>query len=121
MRVMQLKYNQRVKMNQVNSREPFALNFTNTGTVSNKGAFVGQRWTSDGKRIVGYNTNPSSSCCDNDVVISQARGKWIQKEIGKIKPWVISSFHPAFLMRQPEQKKLSWIDLKMIKEKLKIL
>ena len=58
---------------------------------------------------------------DNDVVISQARGKWIQKEIGKIKPWVISSFHPAFLMRQPEQKKLAWIDLKMIQEKLKIL
>jgi len=57
----------------------------------------------------------------DEVVISQARGKWIQKEIGKIKPWVISSFHPAFLMRQPEQKKLSWIDLKMIKEKLKIL
>jgi len=57
----------------------------------------------------------------DDVVISQARGKWIQKEIGKIKPWVISSFHPAFLMKQPEQKKLSWIDLKMIKEKLKIL
>ena len=57
----------------------------------------------------------------DEVVISQARGKWIQKEIGKIKPWVISSFHPAFLMRQPEQKKLAWIDLKMIKEKLKIL
>ena len=57
----------------------------------------------------------------DDVVISQARGKWIQKEIGKIKPWVISSFHPAFLMRQPEQKKLAWIDLKMIQEKLKIL
>ena len=57
----------------------------------------------------------------DEVVISQARGKWIQKEIGKIKLWVISSFHPAFLMRQPEQKKLSWIDLKMIKEKLKIL
>jgi len=57
----------------------------------------------------------------DDVVISQARGKWIQKEIGKIKPWVISSFHPAFLMRQPEQKKLAWIDLKMIRTKSKDL
>ena len=57
----------------------------------------------------------------NEVVISKARGKWIQKEIGKIKPWIIASFHPAFLMRQPEQKKLAWIDLKMIREKSKIL
>jgi DNA polymerase len=57
----------------------------------------------------------------NEVVISKARGKWIQKEIGTVKPWIIASFHPAFLMRQPEQKKLAWIDLKMIREKSKIL
>ena len=56
----------------------------------------------------------------NEVVISKARGNWIEKEIGNIKTWVIASFHPAFLMRQPEQKKLAWIDLKMIREKLKI-
>ena len=57
----------------------------------------------------------------NESVISKARGKWIQKEIGTVKPWIISSFHPAFLMRQPEQKKLAWIDLKMIRDKSKIL
>ena len=57
----------------------------------------------------------------NEVVISKARGKWTQKEIGSIKPWIISSFHPAFLMRQPEQKKLAWIDLKMLRDKLKNL
>ena len=57
----------------------------------------------------------------NESVISKARGKWIQKEIGVVKPWTIASFHPAFLMRQPEQKKLAWIDLKMIREKSKIL
>ena len=57
----------------------------------------------------------------NEVVISKARGKWTQKEIGSVKPWIIASFHPAFLMRQPEQKKMAWIDLKMIKEKSKIL
>tara|TARA_Y100000590_G_C15689667_1_gene1002968 strand:+ start:1298 stop:2002 length:705 start_codon:yes stop_codon:yes gene_type:complete len=57
----------------------------------------------------------------NEVVISKARGKWIQKEIGAVKPWIIASFHPAFLMRQPEQKKLAWIDLKMIRDKSKIL
>ena len=57
----------------------------------------------------------------NKEVISRARGKWFQKEIGIVKPWIIASFHPAFLMRQPEQKKLAWIDLKMIRDKIKNL
>jgi len=57
----------------------------------------------------------------NKEVISRARGKWLQREIGTVKPWIIASFHPAFLMRQPEQKKLAWIDLKMIRDKIKNL
>ena len=57
----------------------------------------------------------------NEEVISKARGKWVQKDFGISKPWVISSFHPAFLMQQPEQKKLAWVDLKMIREKSKLL
>jgi len=55
----------------------------------------------------------------NENVISKARGNWVQKEIGSIKPWILASFHPAFLMRQPEQKKLAWIDLKMLRDKYK--
>ena len=59
----------------------------------------------------------------NDYVISKMRGKWIEKKIGGCNTSIIITFHPAFLMRQPAQKKLAWIDLKMIrdkKEKLKI-
>ena len=54
-------------------------------------------------------------------VISKARGKWIEKKIGKCSTLVIASFHPAFLMRQPDQKKMAWIDLKMIRKKIKEL
>ena len=54
----------------------------------------------------------------DEVVISKARGKWVNKKIGKANPMVIASFHPAFLMRQPDQKKYSWEDLKMIKKKI---
>ena len=50
--------------------------------------------------------------------ISEIRGKWINKKIGKCSTTVIISFHPAFLMRQPDQKAMSWIDLKMIKKKI---
>ena len=52
-----------------------------------------------------------------DKVISDVRGKWIEKKIGSCKTLVIVSYHPAFLMRQPDQKKMSWVDLKMIKKK----
>ena len=57
----------------------------------------------------------------NEATISKARGRWIQKKIGVVEPWIIASFHPAFLMRQPEQKKFAWIDLKMIREKSRVL
>jgi uracil-DNA glycosylase family 4 len=51
-------------------------------------------------------------------IISDTRGKWIDKKIGKCSTSLIASFHPAFLMRQPDQKKLSWVDLKMIRKKI---
>ena len=54
----------------------------------------------------------------NELVISKARGKWINKKIGNIETNVIASFHPAFLMRQPDQKKFAWEDLKMIRKKI---
>ena len=44
--------------------------------------------------------------------------KWIYKKIGGIETNVIASFHPAFLMRQPDQKKYAWEDLKMIRKKI---
>lgn len=73
------------------------------------------------KILVLLGSTALNALIGNEVVISKARGKWIQKEIGVSKPWIIASFHPAFLMRQPEQKKLAWIDLKMIRAKSKIL
>ena len=53
----------------------------------------------------------------SDIVISKARGKWMEKKFGNCKTSVIITFHPAFLMRQPAQKKMAWIDLKLIREK----
>ena len=54
----------------------------------------------------------------NEVVISKARGKWTNKQFGKSTIQIIASFHPAFLMRQPDQKKHAWEDLKMIRKKI---
>tara|TARA_B100000579_G_C22772680_1_gene824885 strand:- start:320 stop:1105 length:786 start_codon:yes stop_codon:yes gene_type:complete len=54
----------------------------------------------------------------NEIVISKARGKWVNKKIGDSEVAIIASFHPAFLMRQPDQKKFAWEDLKMVKKKM---
>ena len=73
------------------------------------------------KILVLLGSTALNTLVGNEVVISKARGKWIQRKIGLANPWIIATFHPAFLMRQPEQKKFAWIDLKMIREKSKIL
>ena len=75
----------------------------------------------DPKILILLGSTALNAIISNVTVISKARGKWIQKEIGTVKPWIIASFHPAFLMRQPEQKKLAWIDLKMVRDKIKNL
>ena len=50
--------------------------------------------------------------------ITKIRGKWVDMEFGKLKVPTLPSFHPAFLLRQPAQKKYSWEDLKMLKKKI---
>ena len=75
------------------------------------------------KILVLLGSTALNALIGNEIVISKARGQWIEKQFGECKTSVIITFHPAFLMRQPAQKKMAWIDLKMIrdrKSKLKI-
>ena len=69
------------------------------------------------KILVLLGSTAMNALIGKDIVISKARGKWIDKEFGSCKTSVIITFHPAFLMRQPAQKKMAWIDLKMIRDK----
>ena len=69
------------------------------------------------KILVLLGSTAMNALIGNEVVISKMRGKWIEKKFGNSKTSVIITFHPAFLMRQPAQKKLAWIDLKMIRDK----
>ncbi len=69
------------------------------------------------KILVLLGSTAMSALIGNEVVISKMRGKWIEKKFGNCKTSVIITFHPAFLMRQPAQKKMAWIDLKMIRDK----
>ena len=69
------------------------------------------------KILVLLGSTAMNALVGNDIVISKMRGKWINKKFGNCKTSIIVTFHPAFLMRQPAQKKMAWIDLKMIRDK----
>ena len=69
------------------------------------------------KILVLLGSTALNALIGNEIVISKVRGKWMEKQFGKCKTSVIVTFHPAFLMRQPAQKKMAWVDLKMIREK----
>ena len=58
------------------------------------------------------------SLIGNNFKISKERGIW-KDVIIKGKTYLsIVTFHPAYLLRQPDQKKYSWIDLKEIRKKI---
>ncbi len=69
------------------------------------------------KILVLLGSTAMNALIGKDEVISKMRGKWIEKRFGNCKTTLIITFHPAFLMRQPAQKKMAWIDLKMIRDK----
>ena len=50
--------------------------------------------------------------------ISMERGKWKDVIIKNTSYNVIITFNPSYLLRTPENKKYSWVDLKKIKQKI---
>jgi len=51
---------------------------------------------------------------DRDARITQIRGQWIERK----GYWIIPTFHPAALLRDPSKKVLMWEDFKKIRQKL---
>ena len=54
----------------------------------------------------------------NNIKITKERGIWKDIIINNKDYLSIITFHPAYLLRQPDRKKYSWIDLKQIKKKI---
>ncbi len=69
------------------------------------------------KILVLLGSTAMNALIGSEMVISKVRGNWIEKEFGSCKTSIIVTFHPAFLIRQPVQKKMAWIDLKMIRDR----
>jgi DNA polymerase len=55
--------------------------------------------------------------------ITKLRGRWFQYEsVGMSRPIpATATYHPAYLLRQPAQKRMAWRDLLMLREKFDLL
>ena len=58
------------------------------------------------------------SLFNNALPISKERGNWKELKVNNKHILCMPSFHPAFLLRQIQQKKLSWEDLKKFRDKI---
>jgi uracil-DNA glycosylase len=56
-----------------------------------------------------------------DYSIAKNRGQWLQYRTKESTIDTLASFHPNFLIKQPNQKKNSWIDLQILEQKIKQL
>lgn len=72
----------------------------------------------DPKILIIMGSTAMEALVGSNLKISKERGKW-KDILLKNKTYLsIITFHPAYLLRQPEQKKYSWSDLKEIKKKI---
>ena len=58
------------------------------------------------------------SLLGSSIKISKARGIWKEIIINQKTYLAMVTFHPAYLLRQADQKKYSWADLKKIRKKI---
>lgn len=75
----------------------------------------------DPKILILLGSTAMESFFGSNLKISKERGKWKDVLINNKRYLTFISFHPAYLLRQPDQKKYSWADLKEIRKKIEEL
>ncbi len=72
----------------------------------------------DPKILILMGSTAMEAILGNNKKISKERGIWKEVIIKQKNYKVIVTFHPAYLLRKPDQKKFSWEDLKTIKKEI---
>ncbi len=70
------------------------------------------------KILILMGSTAMESLFGSNIKITKVRGSWKDIIINNKTYLCIITFHPAYLLRQPENKKYSWIDLKEIRKKI---
>ena len=72
----------------------------------------------DPKILILMGSTAMESLFGSKIKISRERGVWKDIIINNKSYLCMITFHPAYLLRQPENKKYSWTDLKEIRKKI---
>ncbi|MEG1547741.1 MAG: uracil-DNA glycosylase [Clostridia bacterium] len=51
---------------------------------------------------------------DNNARITRDRGKWVQRK----GVWILPTYHPAALLRDPSKKRDAWTDMQLLRDKI---
>ena len=70
------------------------------------------------KILILMGSTAMESLFGNKIKISKERGVWKELIINQKTYLTMITFHPAYLLRQPDKKKFSWLDLKEIRKKI---
>ena len=72
----------------------------------------------DPKILILMGSTAMESLFGSNIKITKERGSWKEIIINNKTYLCMITFHPAYLLRQPENKKYSWTDLKEIRKKI---
>jgi len=72
----------------------------------------------DPKILILMGSSAMEALFGSKIKISKERGAWKEVIVNQKTYLTIITFHPAYLLRQPDQKKYSWSDLKEIRKKI---
>ena len=72
----------------------------------------------DPKILILMGSTAMESLFGSKIKISKERGVWKELIIHNKTYLTMITFHPAYLLRQADQKKYSWADLKLIRKKI---
>ncbi len=75
----------------------------------------------DPKILILMGSTAMEALFGSKIKISKERGVWKEVIINNKTYLTIITFHPAYLLRQADQKKYSWADLKEIRKKINLL
>ena len=76
-----------------------------------------QTWLVRPKVIVLLGSTAAKNLLDPEIRITRERGRWTERK----GVWMMPTFHPSALLRDPDKKRLAWEDMKSLREKLKEL
>ena len=71
------------------------------------------------KIVVCLGGTASKALLQTNQSMSQLRGKWVKIE--GIDAEILPTFHPAYLLRSPSQKREAWLDFLIVQQKLETL